>query len=142
MLLDTDAFSALFVSGEQTARKQGHPIDDWRAALQGMAIVISFQTRAEVLAGAISARWEERKLSAVRGELDRTATVQLDQEVFDAYVALTVSCRAVGAALGQKVHTADRWVAASAVAKDLPILARDSVYQNAPGVRLLDIRDV
>jgi len=40
-------------------------------------------------------------------------------------------------ALHAKIHTADRWVAACAVAKGLPLLSGDGIYQGAPGVSLL-----
>lgn len=142
VLLDTDAFSALYVSAEATARKQGFPLDAWRGALAGRRIVISFQTRAEVLAGVRAAGWDRRKVAAVHGELDRTPTVQLDQEVFDAFVDLTVASRAAGKAIGQKIHSADRWIAASAIAKQLPLLTRDSTFANAPGVTLFEASNV
>lgn len=142
VLLDTDAFSALYVSAEKTARKQGFPIDSWRIALSGWRIVISFQTRAEVLAGARIAKWDRQKLAGVRNELDRTPTVHLDQEVFDAFVDLTVTSRSAGAAIGQKIHTADRWIAASAIAKKLPLLARDGIYASAPGLTMFGASSV
>jgi predicted nucleic acid-binding protein len=139
VLLDTDAFSALYISAETTVRKQGFPLDEWRAALTGCRIVISFQTHAEVLAGALGAGWDERKMAAVRDKLDQTPTVQLDQEVFDAFVELTVASRADGAAIGQKIHTADRWIAASAIAKGFLVLSRDRGYASAPGLQLFEV---
>ena len=60
-----------------------------------------------------------------------------DREVIDSYAELSSLCRRVGHPLHDKVHTADRWVAASAVAKGLPLLGGDGIYRGAPGLSLL-----
>jgi len=49
-----------------------------------------------------------------------------------------VSCRRAGHGLQNPAHAADRWVAACAVAKELPLFGRDGIYRDAPGLRLLD----
>ncbi len=99
--------------------------------------MISFQTRAEILAGAFSAGWGDRRLAATRERLDATPTIDVDRGVVEAYAHLTADCRKVGHALSDKVHTGDRWIAASAIAKDLPILTGDLIYARAPGLELL-----
>ncbi|MGH3565222.1 MAG: hypothetical protein ACRDRH_04160 [Pseudonocardia sp.] len=58
-------------------------------------------------------------------------------DVVAAYVDLSVACRSAGHALHQKVHVADRWVAATAIALDRPLLSLDGVFAAAPGLRLL-----
>jgi predicted nucleic acid-binding protein len=50
---------------------------------------------------------------------------------------LTAACRRAGHALHDKVHTADRWVAAAAIAKRFPLLSGDAIYAAAPGLTLL-----
>lgn len=62
----------------------------------------------------------------------------MDMEVLDAFVNLTVGCRAVGHALHAKDHTGDRWIAACAIAKDLPLLSGDAIYEDAPLLEQLD----
>lgn len=139
VLLDTNAYSALFVTPTRTAQRQGHPLEKWQVALRGRRVVIAFQTRAELFIGAKSANWGERKVQALGERLDATPTVQLDEDVLAAYVTLTVEARARGLGIGQKHHVADRWIAACAIAKSLPILTGDAIFSGAPSLRLLDV---
>lgn len=50
VVIDTDVYSALYTSPEHAVRR-GLPVAEWRKALEGKHVVISFQTRAEVLTG-------------------------------------------------------------------------------------------
>lgn len=138
-MLDTDVFSDLYVKPEDSARKQGLPIDEWRTALRGYRVVISFQTRAEVLIGARIAKWGEPRMDALRLKLDSTPTIQLDEDVLDSFIALTADAKTHGKAIWAKVHTADRWVAACAIAKSLPLFARDDIYVEAPSLTLFEV---
>lgn len=132
-LVDTDAFSLLFVRrGSSDPRIAG-----WRDLLTGRQVIISFQTRTELLAGAIADGWGKRRATELRAILDRTPTIGVDDEVIDAHAALYAECRRVGHALHDNAHTGDRWVAACAVAKGLPLLAGDGIYQTVPGLTLL-----
>lgn len=132
-LVDTDAFSLLFVRrGSSDPRIAG-----WRELLTGRQVIISFQTRAELLEGAVADGWGERRAAALRAILDRTPTIGVDDEVVDAHAALYAECRRVSHPLHDKRNTADRWVAACAVAKGLPLLAGDGIYQAVPGLTLL-----
>lgn len=70
--------------------------------------------------------------------LDGTLTISMDMKVLDAFVNLTVGCRTVGHALHAKDHTGDRWIAACAIAKGLPLLSGDGIYEDAPLLELLD----
>lgn len=142
VLLDTNAFGALYVTPEETARKQGYPLDQWRSALRGHRVVIAFQTRAEVLIGAKSAKWHEPRMKALNERLDATPTVQLDEEVFDAFVTLTVDARAQGKGIGQRPHAADRWIAACAIAKSVPLLSKDGIFEDAPALSLFEVSSV
>jgi predicted nucleic acid-binding protein len=70
--------------------------------------------------------------------LDRTPTIRADNDVIDAHATLYAECRRTGHALYDKRHTGDRWVAACAIGKGVPLLAGDGIYRNAPGLTLLD----
>ncbi len=135
-LVDTDIFSAVFVDPDGAARR-GLPLDSWRQALTGVHVIVSFQTRVEVLAGVHGSNWGERKIAAAVARLDAVPTVPADRQVMDAYVDLSVRCRRAGHALHDKVHTADRWIAACAVAKDVSLFSSDGIYEGAPGLSLL-----
>lgn len=140
VLLDTDVFSALYITPRELALKRGHPVDAWAGAITGYRVLISFQTRAEILFGAYYVGWGERRLGPVRERLDATPTIDEDREVVEAFAQLTSKCRKSGHALAAKAHTGDRWVAACAIAKELLLLARDGIYVNAPGVVLFKTR--
>jgi predicted nucleic acid-binding protein len=133
VLLDTDVFSALFVSRER-AERQGLPVEAWEKALEGHRVLISVQTVAESIAGALTAKWGGRRVGALRDRLAATPVVPVGPDVIDTYAQLTADCKAAGHPLAQKIHSADRWVASSAIAKGLPLLAGDGIYVGAPGL--------
>ncbi len=138
-LVDTDVFSVIYFARRDLAQNQGHPVDAWTSALTGARVVISFQTRAEILSGALSRGWGERRLSTVRERLDATPTVDTDEDVVDAFAQLTRDAGAAGHPIHQKIHIADRWIAACAVSKGFPLLSGDGIYRGAPGLRLVEI---
>lgn len=139
-LIDTDVFSALYVTPERVVEKQGHPVSVWKAALTGRRPVISFQTRAEVLSGAYRADWGEKRLQAVTAKLDSMPTIDEDRDVVDAYARLVADSHRVGHPFGQTSHhVGDRWIAACAIAKGLPLLTGNRKhFDGAPGLTLVE----
>lgn len=133
-LVDTDVFSLLYLRRKSTDPR----VAMWRRLLAGRRVLISFQTRAEILAGALDSNWGERRLTEARAILDTTPTVRPDDDVVDAFARLVAECRQAGHALRDRQHTSDRWVAACAIAKEVELLAGDGIYRNAPRLRLLD----
>lgn len=133
VLVDTDVFSVLYVL-PPTADPR---IPKWREILSTRRVVIAFPTRAEVLAGAYSAKWGERRIGKAVEILQNTPTVHSDDEVVAAYATLTSECRLSGQALHDRVHTSDRWIAACAIAKRLALLSGDAIYGGAPNLKLV-----
>lgn len=137
VLIDTDIFGSVYVTPDRAA-KRGLPVAEWRRALEGVRVFITFQTRAEILAGACIDNWGERRVSELRELLDTTPTIGADRAVIDAYAKFRAECRNAGHPLHDKQHNADRWNAASAIAKGLPLFAHDGIYTDAPGLTLFD----
>lgn len=139
-MLDTDVYSALFVTPQDVVSKQGHPVDAWRSALVGRRTVISFQTRAEVLGGAFGAGWGARRVEWLRGQLDATPTIGADVDVVEAAARLYAEARAQGHPLGvAQQHVGDRWIAACAIAKSLSLLTGNvRHFDRAPRLMLLN----
>jgi predicted nucleic acid-binding protein len=134
VLIDTDVFSVVYLRRKTTDSRR----DGWLRALEGRGVVIALQTRAEVLAGAFERRWGDDRVARLMATLDGAATVPPNQEVAESWARLRAARRATGHALCDKVHDGDRWVAATAVALDVPLLAGDGIYRGAPGVTLFE----
>jgi predicted nucleic acid-binding protein len=129
-VVDTDVFSLMYLRRANNDSR----VAGWREYLTGRRVLISFQTRAEVLAGARSAQWGQRRMAETIEILDRTPTIRPDNEVIDAYAELGAECRRLGHGLQAREHTGDRWVAACAIAKRLDLLEGDAIYQGAPNL--------
>jgi len=114
MVLDTNVWSCLFANSKSHPREQ---VDSWRDLLKGYLPVIAIQTRAEVLVGLASLG--EHRAGPSRTALGSLLTFPVTETVIQAYVILTRSSQQSGHPLHQKIHTGDRWIAATAVALNL-----------------------
>ena len=132
VVLDTDVWSILYAN-----RRGDRRADGWRELLKGRTVVIASQSRAEVIAGMLTAGFGDKRRNALLAQVDATPTVPVDETVIWAYAGLTADCTTTGHALHDKPHTGDRWVAATAIAIDAPLLAGDGIYRSAPRLRLL-----
>lgn len=133
VVVDTDAWRYLY-SGP---RRTHDSLPTWQQLLQGRTVVIATQTRAEILTGLRQNPLGPEREGRIRRGLERTTPVPVDDAVLQAYVALTVRTRQLGLGIGGPSHVADRWVAATAIAVDAPLLAVDGIYRTAPGLTLL-----
>jgi predicted nucleic acid-binding protein len=59
--------------------------------------------------------------------------------VREAYVDLTVWGHEHGHAIGQPVHVADRWIAASAIAWGLVLATTDGIFDGIDGLQLMNL---
>ncbi|MBC8093408.1 MAG: PIN domain-containing protein [Pseudonocardia sp.] len=133
MIVDTDVCSRVFVkSGDRDVGKQA-----LRDVLAGRTVAISLHTRAELLIWPRWRNWSENRASALRRLLVGIPTIPVTDAVVEAFVELTVACRKGGHALAAKTHVTDRWIAATAIAIDRPLVAVDRIYEGAPGVALI-----
>lgn len=106
----------------------------YRSAIDGRTVVVSFVTVTEMRFGAIKAGWGEIRRRSLEGVLRRLVVVQPDDNLMLTCAELRASCLAAGHALGQKVHEADRWIAATAMALDVGLISGDAVFHNIPGL--------
>lgn len=132
-IVDTDVFSLVYVN----RRVSDLRVERWREHLTGRRVLIAFQTRAEVLAGARSGGWGERRMEELHGVLNQMPTIYADDEVVEAYAQLVAECRRTGHALHAREHTGDRWIAACAIAKNLELVAGDGIYRDAPNLSVV-----
>jgi len=140
VVIDTDIYSALHTDPERAA-KRGLPVAKWKKTLAGKHVLISFQTRAEVLTGVRASNWGEKRVNEAVAKLDTAQTIPADTDVISAFATLGAECKQAGHALWAKEHTGDRWIAACAIAKGVPLLACDGIYADAPGLECLGSGD-
>lgn len=136
VVVDTDAFSKVYVRQQRQGPARDEA-DALRLRLQGKIVVIATQSLAELEAWPFLQNWGASRRQRLMQILGGTTVVPVSRDVVDAFVTLTVESRAHGHPLAQKQHVADRWVAATAIALDRPLLAVDGGYRRAPRLALL-----
>lgn len=108
----------------------------WRQYRTGRRVLISFQTRAEVLAGARSAQWGIGGWPKRSRFLTGRPRSVLITKWWTRMQRSPPSATGSAMGLQAREHTGDRWVAACAIAKRLDLLAGDAIYQGAPNLVL------
>ena len=114
VLLDTDAFSYLHRGGTRA--------EAFRPVVEGRLPMLSFVTVGELLRGALLANWGEGKRAALQARIDAMTVLPYDEVVIGAYAVATAWGVAHGHPLGQKEHSNDAWIAATAVAHGVELL--------------------
>lgn len=69
-------------------------------------------------------------------KIERVEVVHSGPELVAIYAQLRADCEAAGHALGQKDHTADRWIAATAIRLGVPLVSNDGIFRGTPGLKL------
>ena len=131
VVIDTGVFGArLTPSGSLLAAR-------YRPVLEGRPAVISFVTVAELGYGARLAGWGPGRLRRLGYEIARAEVVWPGPNLVEAYASLRTWCVRTGHGLGQKEHEADRWVAATAIWLQVPLVAHDRNFANVKDLELL-----
>jgi predicted nucleic acid-binding protein len=99
--------------------------------------VISFVTVAELEYGARLAGWGPDRRRRLEYEVGLAEIVWPGPHLTDAYAMLRAWCARTGHGLGQKEHEADRWVAATALWLQIPLVAHDRIFANVNNLELL-----
>jgi predicted nucleic acid-binding protein len=81
--------------------------------------------------------WGPGRLRRLDYEIARAETVWPGPHVVEAYASLRTWCVRTGHGLGQKEHEADRWVAATAIWLQVPLVAHDGIFANVKDLELL-----
>jgi predicted nucleic acid-binding protein len=135
VVVDTMAVSALVNEHRDpdTAREYRHIVSD-------RPVLVSFVTVAEMRYGALKAGWGELRTRGLERSLSQVVVVQPDDELIRACASLRARCERVGHSLGQKVHEADRWIAATALRLGLELVSNDAVFDRVDGLSVLRLR--
>jgi predicted nucleic acid-binding protein len=127
----------MVVSSIVNAVRQPGLAADYRALIAGRPTLVSFATATEMRYGALKAGWGELRRRGPERDLERFTIVQPDDRLIQVCAELRASCEQAGHALGQKIHEADRWIAASAVRLGVELVSDDSVFTDVPGLIVL-----
>ena len=106
----------------------------FRSLIDGRPVVVSFVTVTELRFGAIRAGWGQIRRRNLERVLARLVVVQPDDDLMLSCAELRATCLAAGHPLGQKVHEADRWIAATAIALGVALITGDAVFESVPGL--------
>jgi len=81
-----------------------------------------------------------RGCSGWRRRVQRVEVVHSGPELAAVYAQLRANCEAAAHALGQKAHTADRWIAATAMRVGIPLVSNNRLFRGAPESSLRRLR--
>jgi len=127
IVIDTDVFSAELVPRSRLAER-------YTPVIAGRPAFISFQTVAELHYGALRRGWGEGRMAKLDARIARAEVVHTGPELVMTYAMLRVDCAAQGHALAQREHNGDRWIAATAIRLEVPLVSNDGIFRGAPGL--------
>jgi predicted nucleic acid-binding protein len=93
----------------------------------------------EVRYGATRAGWGDLRLRRLGRSLADLEVIQTKERLMERCVELRAWANRFGHAISQKIDEADRWVAATALALDLELVAGDGIFQNVVGLKVLPV---
>ncbi len=133
VVVDTDVASWLL-----DPRPSPHA-EEARRVIGDRSRVVSFVTVTELRYGALRARWGELRRRQLERSLADLDVIQTSELLIDRCALLRAEQSGAGHALAQKIHEADRWVAATALALNLELVAGDAIFESVAG---LDVRRI
>lgn len=138
VVVDTDVYSRVVLPGR--GRSAAHPDKAaWQEVLLGYRLLIAVQTRVELMVMPLLSKnpWSEKRRIELETHVNGLTVLQVTEVVQARFIALSGGLRKAGYALGNKVHTGDRWIAATAMAHGLPLVSMDGIYRDVSGLELL-----
>lgn len=131
-MIDTVAFSALF---HQARRPE--IAAPYIEIVSGRDLLVSFVTVTELRFGALKGGWGDLRRRALERDLAALPVVQPDDQLMSICAAVRNRCEREGLPLGQKIHEADRWIAATALRLKIPVVSADQVFRGVAGLAVL-----
>lgn len=131
VVVDTMVLSALL-----NANRRPERAETYKSVIAGRSVVISFATVTEVRFGALKAGWGELRRRGLERDLAQFTVVQPDDRLMSICAEIRNTCEQAGHGLGQKVHEADRWVAATALRLKVDLISDDAIFQNVSELRV------
>jgi predicted nucleic acid-binding protein len=120
--------TSVFIAREQGRVLNAPPPDD---------IAVSVVTVAELHLGVLLAGDIDRRalrLATLR-LAEQLEPIPVDETVAQAWAALVARLRASG----RRMPVNDSWIAATALARDMPVVTQDADYDDVPGLRVVKV---
>lgn len=134
VVIDTDVYGADLVPGSELALL-------YEPVIVGRPAFISFQTVAELRYGALLRGWGAARMLKLEARIAAAEIVHSGPELIAVYAQLRVDCRRAGHGLAQRDHDADRWIAATAMRLEIPLVSNDGIFNGVPGLTLINAHD-
>jgi tRNA(fMet)-specific endonuclease VapC len=127
VLLDTDVLSFFFNQDQVRVRR-------YEAHLHGKALYVSFVSVEEVRFGALIRGWGPARMARLEAFLEFYRVVESTPEVGVIWAGIRAHARRVG----RPIERQDAWIAAIAVASDIPLLTRNAAhFADVPLLRIV-----
>lgn len=136
-VVDTMIASAIIVGTRST--KTADLLNRYERYLRGVSPVISFATVAELRYGALKAKWGPGRVQPMEDWIHKAAVVLPDNDLVDVCANLRNECEKRGHGLKDQKHDSDRWIAATAIRYNIPLISDDRIFNGVPGLRLLQV---
>ena len=136
VVVDTKVVSSLVNSARDPDRSAAY-----RSVIAGRPVMVAFVTVTELRYGALKAGWGEFRRRGLERDLSRLTVVQPDDRLMTVCAELRAERERHGHSLGQKIHEADRWVAATALRMGLPLVSDDAIFVDVPDLVVLARHD-
>jgi predicted nucleic acid-binding protein len=94
-------------------------------------------TAAELRYGAIHRGWGEARMLKLDSKIQRAEVVHTGPKLVAICAQLRADCAAIGHALAQREHNADRWIAATAIRLGIPLVSNNTIFKAVPGLALV-----
>lgn len=114
-------------------RMKSHPLADlYQPHLDGVSLAVSFQTYAEMWAGAELAGWGQKKREKLTEVLAGTLVLVGDEAVCHKYAEVKAARK------HRTMPVADAWIAATALAFDLELVTHNPAdFVDIPGLKII-----
>lgn len=125
-VVDTDVISYLLRGDTRAAR--------FRPYLTGRLLAVSFMTIAELDRWALQYRWGSARLERLAVFLEQFVVVLADRALCHTWAEVMDGARR----RGRPISTADAWIAATAIAQNVPLVTNNHAdYAGVDGLHLL-----
>lgn len=90
-----------------------------------------------VLLAVLRVGWGQLRRRRLERRIAELTVVQPDDEMITMCATLRAHCTQIGHALAGKLHDGDRWIAASAMRLNVPLVSHDAIFDGAPSLQLV-----